>query len=424
MKVTNIERIIVDVPFTPRQHNITRESVSTVYNWSLLELCKVTTDTGHIGWGETVIHYTYSRVSEGSVDRVLGESPAEYMNEDSLGAGLQIALFDVVGKILEVPVYKLLGSQCREDVPISWWSIDSSPENWAAEAADAVENGYTSFKNKPRPWWDILEQVESVGQVVPADFKLDLDPNSSLRDAETAIPILQKLAAHQNVAIFESPIPQGDVEGNKEIRQKVDCPIAMHFGSPPYTTCVREDVCNGFVIGGGKSTVMNQGYQSAAADMPFWLQIVGNGITSTWAAHLGSVLTHATWPAITCLNLYSHHLLKQPIVVTDGCHTVSDAPGLGIEVDEDAIEQYRVPAEELDSDGYTIHDHPRLIKTAVYPDGSCIHMVGDGLSYFNAGNGDAYVEGARLELTYDDGTKEWSELYEKASEKPVHGVWG
>ncbi|RKU28761.1 enolase [Candidatus Poribacteria bacterium] len=423
MKVTNIERILVDVPFTPRQHKITRESVSTVYNWSLLELCKVTTDTGHIGWGETVIHYTYSRVSEGSVERVLGESPAEYMNDDSLGAGLQIALFDVVGKILEVPVYRLLGPQCREDVPISWWSIDSSPENWAAEAADAVEDGYTSFKNKPRPWWDIVKQVESVGEVVPDDFKLDLDPNSSLRDAETAIPILQKLAAHPNVAIFESPIPQGDVEGNKEIRQKVDCPIAMHFGSPPYTTCVREDVTNGFVIGGGKSTVMNQGYQSAAADMPFWLQIVGNGITSTWAAHLGSVLTHATWPAITCLNLYSHHLLQKPIVVKDGCHTVPNAPGLGIEVDEDAIEQYRIPSEELDSDGYIIHDHPQLIKTAVYPDGSCIHMVGDGLSYFNAGNGEAYVEGARLELTYDDGSKEWSELYEKASEKPVHGKW-
>ncbi|MCG9129399.1 mandelate racemase/muconate lactonizing enzyme family protein [Candidatus Poribacteria bacterium] len=423
MKVTNIERILVDVPFTPRQHNITRESVSTVYNWSLLEICKVTTDTGHIGWGETVIHYTYSRVSEGSVERVLGESPAKYMNDDSLGAGLQIALFDVVGKILEVPVYRLLGTQCREDVPISWWSIDSSPENWAAEAKDAVENGYTSFKNKPRPWWDIVEQVKSVGEVVPPEFKLDLDPNSSLRDSETAIPILQKLAAHPNVAIFESPIPQGDVEGNKEIRRNVDCPIAMHFGSPPYITCVQEDVCNGFVIGGGKSTVMNQGYQSAAADMPFWLQIVGNGITSTWAAHLGSVLTHATWPAITCLNLYSHHLLQQPIVVKEGCHSVSDAPGLGIEVDEDAIEKYRVPDEELDSDGYTIHEHPRLIKTAVYPDGSCIHMVGDGLSYFNAGNGEAYVEGARLELTYDDGSKEWSDLHEKASEGPVHSKW-
>lgn len=423
MKVTNIERILVDVPFTSRQQEITRHSVSTVYNWSLLELCKVTTDTGHIGWGETVIHYTYCRVSDHSVQRVLGNNPAELMNDDSLGAGLQMALFDVVGKILEVPVYRLLGTKSRENVPISWWCIDSSPENWAAEAADAVDSGYTSFKNKPRPWWDIFEQVDAVAEVVPDDFKLDLDPNSSLRDATTAIPILKKLAEHPNVAIFESPIPQGDVEGNKKIVENIECPIAMHFGSPPYTTCILEEVCNGFVIGGGKSQVIREGHLSAAADMPFWLQIVGNGLTTTWAAHLGCVLTHATWPAITCINLYSEHLLTKPIKVVDGYHAVPDAPGLGVEVDETAIKPFRVPEENLDDNGYTIHPHPRIIKTAVYPDASCIHMAGDGLSYFNAGNGEVYVEGARLELTLDDGTKEWENLYEKALEKPVHATW-
>ena len=423
MKVTNVERILVDIPFTPRQQQITTQSVSTVYNWSLLELCKVTTDSGHVGWGETVIHYTYRRVSDESVARVLGESPAALMNDDSLGAGLQMALFDVVGKILEVPVYQLLGMQCREAVPISWWSIDASPENWAAEAADAVAHGYTSFKNKPRPWWDIIAQVEAVAAVVPEDFKLDLDPNASLRDADTAIPILQKLAAYPNVAMFESPIPQSDVEGNKQIRQAVDRPIAMHFGSPPYTTCVREDVCSGFVIGGGKSQVMREGQLSAAADMPFWLQIVGNGLTTTWAGHLGSVLTHATWPAITCINLYSEHLITQPVQVSEGVHKIPDAPGLGVEVDEAAIERCRVPAEKLDAEGYTIHPVPEIIKTAVYPDGSCIHMAGDGLSYFNAGNGEAQVEGARLALTFNDGSDAWAKLFAQASEAPVHGEW-
>ena len=423
MKVTNVERILVDVPFTPRQQQITTQSVSTVYNWSLLELCKVTTDSGHVGWGETVIHYTYRRVSDESVARVLGQSPAALMNDDSLGAGLQMALFDVVGKILEVPVYQLLGMQCREAVPISWWSIDASPENWAAEAADAVAHGYTSFKNKPRPWWDIIAQVEAVAAVVQDDFKLDLDPNASLRDADTAIPILQKLAAYPNVAMFESPIPQSDVEGNKQIRQAVDRPIAMHFGSPPYTTCVREDVCSGFVIGGGKSQVMREGQLSAAADMPFWLQIVGNGLTTTWAGHLGSVLTHATWPAITCINLYSEHLITQPVQVSEGVHKIPDAPGLGVEVDEDAIERCRVPAEQLDAEGYTIHSVPEIIKTSVYPDGSCIHMAGDGLGYFNAGNGEAQVGGARLALTFNDGSDAWAKLFAQAGEAPVHGEW-
>ena len=294
MKVADIERILVDVPFTPRQQQITTQSVSTVYNWSILELCKVTTDTGHIGWGETVIHYTYGQVTDQSVEKVLGKSPAELMNDDSLGAGLQIALFDVVGKILEVPVYELIGTKVRDATPISWWSIDSSPENWAAEAKDAVENGYTSFKNKPRPWWDIVTQVDAISKVVPADFKLDLDPNSSFRDSATAISTMKKLVKYNNVAIFESPIPQGDVPGNKHIREAIDRPIAMHFGSPPYLVNIREGVCDGYVIGGGKSTVVRQGALSAEADLPFWLQIVGNGLTTTWASHLGAALTHAT----------------------------------------------------------------------------------------------------------------------------------
>ena len=183
MKVTDVERIVVDVPFTPRQQKITRTSISSVYNWSVLELCKVTTDTGHVGWGETVIRYTYGRVTDQTVARVLGQRPAELMNDDSLGAGLQMALFDVVGKILEVPVHELIGIKVRDWTPISWWCIDSSPEDWAAEAQDAVANGYTSLKNKPRPWWDIVAQVEAVSESVPSHFKLDLDPNGSLQNA-------------------------------------------------------------------------------------------------------------------------------------------------------------------------------------------------------------------------------------------------
>jgi L-alanine-DL-glutamate epimerase-like enolase superfamily enzyme len=138
MKVVDIERIVVEVPFTPRQQQIT---VRTVYNWSVLELSKVTIDTGDIGWGETVIHYTHQRVTDQSVERVIGKSPAELMNDDSLGAGLQMALFDVVGKTLEVPAYQLIGTKVRDWTPISWWCSHASPEDWTAEAKDAVDAG-------------------------------------------------------------------------------------------------------------------------------------------------------------------------------------------------------------------------------------------------------------------------------------------
>ena len=418
MKVTNVERIIVDVPFTPRQQEITRQSV---YNWSILELCKVETDTGHVGWGETVIHYTYGQVTDDAVARTIGQSPAELMNDDSLGAGLQMALFDVVGKILEIPVHRLLGTKVRDWTPISWWCSHSSPENWAAEAAEAVAQGYTNLKNKPRPWNDIVAQVEAVSKVVPPHFHLDLDPNGSWENAGNAIPLIKKLERYENVAMFETPIPQEDILGNRQIRQAVNRPVAMHFGSPPFVTAVREEVCDGFVIGGGKSMTMRQGQCAAEVSMPFWLQIVGNGLTTTWDAHLGSVLTHARWPAISCINMYSHHLLTEPVQVINGHQRVPDKPGLGVEVDEAAVEQYRVPQEVLDEHArqgqlYT-HPKPRLINTIVYPDGTCIHM-----DYPNVPG--TYVEGVRTEIWEDDGSQEWQSLYKRVlEEKQVVSRW-
>jgi L-alanine-DL-glutamate epimerase-like enolase superfamily enzyme len=427
MKVTNVERIIVDVPFTPRQQKI---AAREVYNWAILELCRVETDSGHVGWGETVIHYTWARVTDEAVARVIGQSPAALMNDDSLGAGLQMALFDVVGKALEVPVYQLLGNKVRDWVPISWWSIDAAPKDWAAEAKDAIKNGYTSFKTKPRPWWDIVAQVDAVSKVVPPHFKLDLDANGTWQNAASAIPIIKKLEQYENVAMFETPIPQGDILGNRQIRASINRPIAMHFGSPPYITQVREEVCDGYVICAGKTQVMRQGTLSAEAQMPFWLQLVGNGLTTTWAAHLGAVLSHATWPTITCINLYSHQLLKNKIDVVGGYHKVPDGPGLGVEVDEKAIRKYRVAEKVLKNfvekgERYD-RPNPRTINSIVYPDGSCVHMASSsqGYGYFNAGHGPAYAEGVKLVAQPDDGSKAWKTLYEQALKHPVRDRWG
>lgn len=422
MKVIDVERIVVDVPFTERQ---TRISEREVYNWAILELCRVTTDTGHVGWGETVIHYTWSRVTDESVERVIGKSPADLMNDDTLGAGLQMALFDVVGKALEVPCHKLLGKKVRDWTPISWWSIDGAPGEWLEEAEEAVASGYTSFKIKQRPWWDIFAQVDAISTVVPAHFKLDLDANGTMQNAAAAMPIMQKLAQKDHVAMFETPIPQTDIMGNRQLRQVIPRPIAMHFGSPPYLNAVREEVCDGYVVCAGKSAVISQGTLSAEAHMPFWLQLVGNGLTTTWAAHLGAVLTHATWPAITCMNLYSHQLLTKPIEVVGGFQQVPEEPGLGVQVDEEIVEKYRIPEQtiqDLKKKGERYdRPKPRIICQVVYPDNSYLHLgaMNQGYGYFSNGHGPAHADGVYLNSIHDDGSKEWADLFEKANKHPV-----
>ena len=110
-----------------------------------------------------------------------------------------------------------------------------------------MEHGYTTMKLKPRPWYDIVEQVTAISEVVPPSFKLDLDANATWQNFASAVTVIEKLKqcpGWKNIAVFESPIPQDDIIGNKQLRQAIDRPIAMHFGSPPHTVNVRENVCD------------------------------------------------------------------------------------------------------------------------------------------------------------------------------------
>ena len=74
---------------------------------------------------------------------------------DELGAGVQIALFDAVAKNENVPICDLLGSRVRNGCPISWWTCDMGPEDWARQCEMAVARGYMSAKLKTRPWQDL-----------------------------------------------------------------------------------------------------------------------------------------------------------------------------------------------------------------------------------------------------------------------------
>ena len=152
--------------------------------------------------------------------------------------------------------------------------------------------------------------------------------------------------------------------------------------------------------------------------MPFWLQLVGNGLTTTWAAHLGAVLSHATWPTISCINLYTDHLLQEPVTVSGGYQFVPEGPGLGVEIDEAAVERFRVPGESLDAlapGQVYVQPRPRIINTVVFPDGTRVHT-----GVMGAGAGPGWSEGVRVEPPWeDDGSQEWAGLWERVKDGGV-----
>ncbi|MGN6758989.1 MAG: mandelate racemase/muconate lactonizing enzyme family protein [Thermomicrobiales bacterium] len=415
VRVTEIERITLNVPIRPR---IKPWNDLLVWQWGIVEVTRVVTDAGFVGYGETLPHYTWGRVSDDAVARVKGQNAADFLGDDSLGAGLQMAIYDVVGQALGVPLYQLLGQpKVREWCPIAWWNTKAPPEVLAEEARDALAEGYVAHKFKTRPWFDVYEQVAAVAAVTPPHYRLDLDWNGLLVNAGNALPVLKELDKHPQVAIYESPLPHEDVEGYRKLRAQSSHPLAIHFGTPPFHVAVREEMCDGFVVHNGIVSVMNKGTLAAAFNKPFWLQIVGPGLTTALCAHFGAVLTHAQWPAITCVNIYSDHLLAEPLTIEGGHVRVPEKPGLGVTINEQALEKYRMaPPYEL--------PEPRHLLSVVWPGGRVVHYTRMSQCWddFKLGHLPAQERGVRLDVTHDDSTPEWRDLYERASQRPVYDV--
>jgi len=266
------------------------------------------------------------------------------------------------------------------------------PEDWAEEAKLATRLGYCNAKLKARPWFDIFSQVLAVSEATPENFEFDLDFNSFLLNADHAAPILTELEKFSKVSIFETPIPQDDVSGYKKIKTKVKRPLAIHYGSPPAMTALEEKMCDGFILSGGTARVTQQAAVAAEADKPFWLQLVGTGLTTAFTLHLGSVLSHARWPAITCQEIYSDDLIKDKIEVHGGHAHVPERPGLGVEVDEDALEKLRVEP--------TAHRHEAKMRFKIsWPDGRTMQYerTEDYYRDFAAGKLPGFQRGVKLE---------------------------
>ncbi|WP_417378355.1 mandelate racemase/muconate lactonizing enzyme family protein [Gimesia sp.] len=414
LRIERIERTTVKVPFREvPARNMARE----LPHWAYTEIVEVHLKSGHVGFGETLLYYTWNATSDEAVQKAQGRNAATLMWDDDLGAGLQMALFDAVGKAAEVPVHALLGEKIYDKTPLSWWNIDTSVKDMALECAEAYKQGYMSYKTKGRPWFDVWAQVEEASKVVPKNFKIDMDFNDTLLDAERALPILEDLAKYPQVDIFESPIFQDDIAGNKKLMAATDVNIAMHYGTPEPLIAIRENICDGFVIGHGASALMASGAVAAMADKPFWLQLVGTGITAAFSLHFGAVLSHATWPAVNCHQLYKHNLLTEPIVVKDGFARIPEKPGLGYELDRNLIETLRVkkPASRPEP--------PRLIETT-WKDGRKMYFGNTGevnfvLNPARDGNVPFFERGVDTRLVPDDGSKEWKTLYEKANREPL-----
>lgn len=406
MKIKHVESFILNIPFYCDR--VARHMHRAATHGERVYVYRVEMDNDIIGYGES--HGDES----GNIERVIGQNPFAIWQNDGIGFGIQMALFDAIGKAEGIPVHNLLGTKVRDSCPISWWGIDMPPEDWVEEAKESVKRGYTSFKMKARPWRDIFTQVEAVAEVVPPEYHFDIDFNGFLRTADGALPILQALDEYANVAYYESPFYLvTDLEGATRLSEKIKNTIVEHFKE----ACLHARCCGGFVVGGGATTTRRVGALCASFDKPFWLQMVGTGITTAYAMHVGAVLSHAKISAITCHELWEHDLLKERLQVLDGHIRVPEEPGLGIEVDEEALEHYRVESSTpTPKDEYV---RKRRICRVHWPNlngrEQVVDFTAESVYYpaFQQGEYPGFVRGVSMEIIEDDGSSAFEKLHEK-----------
>jgi len=417
--VKSVETFWVDLPLRPVP---ARNMVREIPHWTLFEICKVTLDSGAVGFGETMVYYTWGAetVSKAAIAKVTGKHPAENMWDDELGAGLQIALMDAAAKAADAPLHQLLGQQVRDRCHISWWDIDLPADDWISECQLAASSGYTSFKTKGRPWWDLIEQTRQLCETLPKHFEVDMDFNGFGIDTAHCTRLLKEMEQFHHVVMFESPIPHHDVAGYRHLRNHTEIPISMHtpshVGEPSLETAIREEMVDGFVVTGGASKVQRDAQVCQAFNKAFFLQIVGTKIAAAFALQFGAVLENARWPSVNCHQLFERDCVKNDLPVSNGLATVPDGPGLGIELDEEAIELYRCDPKDKP------YPHPDLLIALRWPSGTTTYYAHCSQYWddWHRGRLPFFPRGVNLEHIANDGSAEWKDLRTRVLQGAVH----
>ena len=203
---------------------------------------KVETDAGIHGWGESTLEYKELTVQAAIHDLesyLIGKDPhnIEVFRHDcyrdaywrggpvlmSALAGVEMALWDIKGKALNVPVYQLLGGKVRDAVPgyvNGWFAPAKTPDEFAEKAVEVRKNKYPGCKWDPfgKAWQQIgkkeldqaMECVKKVAEAVGSDVQLLIEGHGRF-DIPTAVKIGRRLEDH-DIFWFEEPIPPDDKE--------------------------------------------------------------------------------------------------------------------------------------------------------------------------------------------------------------------
>ena len=400
MKITDIETIPI-YPRLPARNEPHKARFGGINHRTVF---KVHTDNGLVGYGD----YRCSPPDWSSVEPLIGRNPFDFIN-NNLNIGLCGALYDVMGKYLDVPAYKLMGRKVRDAVSVAAWTRPASPEDFRDEIRRAVNQGYTIFKMHTCEYYDVLQQTRAAEEVAPEGFKIHYDFNSN-RTLASALPLISELERnHPIVGYIEDPLVRHDIDGWRRLREQTRMPIVMHAPQLGGLQEVIHGLADAYMIGeSGIGDSLARGAAYGLANLQTVIQLTGGTLTKALALHMAAVLPTATGHSINLDDQYEEDITKERIPVIEGFSPVPEGPGLGIEVDEDALARVAAnePTTVLRHVGILHMPGGHKIYTPSFPSVSRLTAREEGT-----------IRGLKLELLEDDGSPEFTALYERAQKE-------
>ncbi|WP_396613828.1 mandelate racemase/muconate lactonizing enzyme family protein (plasmid) [Haloferax sp. S1W] len=388
MEITDVTAVTVDVPLTSLDEPLGIGPYTT--NHGELEsmervLVRVETDEGIAGWGEMRVFLspsaTESIIEEGVGPMITGQSPfeierlrrqvfVEYTNVDMFFAAVETACWDIVGKALDRPVYELLGGwtaptqsslRHRENmdendltpkkVPVAFCLGILPPEDSRAKAREALEAGFDVLKTKAgKDWRQDVARIKAMHDETDGQLELRLDPNQgwTLDQAVRVGAMLEDEGIY--LQYLEQPIRVDSHTALARLRQRLRQPIAPNedtYISHNISSLVEAGAMDVGVIdltpAGGISGLRQQAAILEDGGVPFTHHCAFDlGIRTAAILHAVSGIPGFSLPPDSTYYAWEADIIEEPFEVTDGCLPAPRGPGLGISVDLDAVETYRI----------------------------------------------------------------------------------
>lgn len=363
MKITNLESLPLEIPITQPI-----KMANAIIQKADILLLRIFTDEGLVGIGECAVAPYFTGETKGGIryalekivkPQLLGQDPfrithlasrieAVLLGNHSVKAAVDMALYDLMGKALKVPVYQLIGGKHRERIPATWHVAHWDPIRDQEEAEAGLAKGFQIFKLKvgnPNFKTDVA-CTEKVRKAI-GDKDLRLDANQAWNRAE-AVPRIQEVAAF-GLTFFEQPIHWWDVEGMASIAAKVQVPIVADEGvftaedAYRYIRAGATEVINIKLLkAGGISGALKLAHVAEAAGIPLHIsgKIAESSVSTAAAAHLGVALKELSFGGSPTSHYLQDDVVTQPLQAKGGWLTPPEGPGLGIVLDEEKIRFY------------------------------------------------------------------------------------